>query len=228
MPRRPTRAPWRGGHARAASPLHCHASSSPLMLVKPEQHPSASPLLSRPFSALGSREQAPQPWPPRAEPFGTPRLHASQPSQAVTGPGNSPYALYTLDRSRGRCLHLAVAHRAPPLPWPSSRAHGHDVVLSDLSVTSQTEHTTTSASPCCTHHTYPRPPLATVSPGHQRHVRRRGGSAWPGGHGPPLAEPRLLEDAPGPVDAHCHYSSIVIDHRAGNQPFSTSSAPPPS
>jgi hypothetical protein len=88
-----------------------------------------------------------------------------------------------LDRSRCRCLHLVVAHRAPLLPWSSSRAHGHNVVLSDLSVMGQTEHTTTSASPCCTHRTYPRPLLAIVSPDHRCHVRRRGGSAWPGGQG---------------------------------------------
>jgi hypothetical protein len=102
---------------------------------------------------------------------------------------------------------------------PSSRAHDHDVVLSKLLVTGQTKHTTTSASPCCTHRTHPRPLLATVSHGHRCHVRRRWGSAWPGGQGPPLVEPWQLRDAPGPVDAPHHFSSIVIDHRAGNRPF---------
>jgi hypothetical protein len=90
------------------------------------------------------------------------------------------------------------------------------------------KHTTTSASPCCSHRTHPRPLLATLSHGHRHHVRRRWGSTWPGGQGPPLVEPWLLGDAPGPVDAPRHFSSIVIDHRAGNRPFFDASAPFPS
>jgi hypothetical protein len=43
-------------------------------------------------------------------------------------------------------------------------------------------------------HASPAAPRHRIA-GHRRHDRRRGGSAWPGGKGPPLAEPWLLEDA---------------------------------
>jgi hypothetical protein len=52
MPERPTRAPWRGGHARAASPLHCHTSHGLGSMGRHQDtQPSSTPRSHSPLSS---------------------------------------------------------------------------------------------------------------------------------------------------------------------------------
>jgi hypothetical protein len=162
-----------------------------LLLQCPRAHSRSQVLLLRSLSS-----QPRPPWPGGA-PSSLPRafrlLHVLQPSQAVTGPGNIPYAMYTLDRSRCRCLLLVVIHRAPPLPWPSFSRHRNSLPLVSSRPNESHQHLCHLASH-----------LPRLFPGSDRRCsataacsrRRASGLVWPEAHGHSQATLRVAMEAP--------------------------------